>query len=67
MIYAMLPKLTAKQKTALVSAVENGYYGYPRKVKLEYLAKLMKISLSTYQFHLAKAEAKLMPFLVKKF
>lgn len=67
MIYAMLPKLTAKQKNALVLAVANGYYGYPRKTKLKYLAKLMKISLSTYQFHLAKAEAKLMPFLVKKF
>jgi predicted DNA binding protein len=67
MIYAMLPKLTLKQKTALVLAVENGYYGYPRKITLEQLAKQMKLSVSTYQFHLAKAEAKLMPFLTKRY
>ena len=67
MIYAMLPKLTEKQNNALILAIENGYYGYPRKVKLEKLARIMKISTSTYQFHLAKAEAKLMPFLVKRY
>jgi predicted DNA binding protein len=67
MIYAMLPKLTLQQKKALVLAVENGYYGYPRKITLEQLAKQMKLSVSTYQFHLAKAEAKLMPFLMKRY
>ena len=67
MIYAMLPKLTEKQNNALILAIENGYYGYPRKVKLEKLARIMKISTSTYQFHLAKAEAKLMPFLAKRY
>lgn len=66
LIYAMVPKLTEKQKNALILAVENGYYGYPRKIKLVQLAKQMKVSLSTYQFHLAKAEAKLMPFLAKR-
>lgn len=67
MIYAMLPNLTDKQRDSLVLAVENGYYGYPRKVKLDFLARRMGLSLSTFQFHLAKAEAKLMPFLVKRF
>ncbi len=67
MIYAMLPNLTDKQKEALMLAVEKEYYGYPRKVKLENLAKQMNVSLSTFQFHLAKAEAKLMPFLAKRF
>ncbi len=67
MIYSMMPKLTDKQKKAFIMAVENGYYGYPRGIKLEKLAKAMCISTSTYQFHLAKAEAKLMPFLVKRF
>lgn len=67
MIYAMLPKLTEKQRKALISAIENGYYGYPRKITLEKLAKFMKVSTSTYQFHLAKAEAKLMPFLAKRY
>ena len=67
MIYAMLPKLTNKQKKALMLAVENGYYGYPRKITLEKLAKQTNISTSTFQFHLAKAEAKLMPFLVRQY
>jgi predicted DNA binding protein len=66
LIYSMVPKLTDKQKKVLTLAVENGYYGYPRKIKLEQLAKLTNISLSTYQFHLAKAEAKLLPFFAKK-
>lgn len=65
-VYSIMPKLTEKQKKALVLAVEGGYYGYPRRIKLEQLAKGAKISLSTYQFHLAKAEAKLMPFIAKK-
>ncbi len=67
MIYAMLPKLTGQQKTALILAVENGYYGYPRKITLEQLAKQMKLSVSTYQFHLAKAEGKLVPFVMKRY
>ncbi len=67
MIYAMLPKLTSKQKKALMLAVEKGYYGYPRKITLEKLAKQVNLSTSTFQFHLAKAEAKLMPFLVRQY
>lgn len=67
MIYTILPNLTDKQKNVLMLAVERGYYGYPRKIKLYQLAKEMNISLSTFQFHLAKAEAKLMPFLIKRF
>lgn len=65
-IYSMLPKLTEKQKKVLILAVENGYYGYPRKITLKELAKITKISLSTYQFHLAKAEAKVLPFITKR-
>jgi len=65
-VYSMMPKLTEKQKKVLVLAVENGYYGYPRKITLERLAKGAKISLSTYQFHLAKAEAKFIPFIAKR-
>ena len=66
MIYSMLPKLSKKQQEALLLAVENGYYGYPRGITLEKLSKMMKISLSTYQFHLAKAEAKLLPYVSKR-
>lgn len=66
MIYSILPDLTGQQKTAFNLAIESGYYGYPKKIRLVDLAKIMKISLSTFQFHLAKAEAKLMPFFSKK-
>jgi predicted DNA binding protein len=66
MIYSVLPNLTDKQKQAFDLAVESGYYGYPKKVKLISLAKRVGISLSTFQFHLANAEAKLMPFFSKK-
>jgi predicted DNA binding protein len=66
MIYSILPDLTDQQKTAFNLAVEAGYYGYPRKIKLVDLARRMSLSLSTFQFHLAKAEAKLMPFFSKK-
>jgi len=66
MIYSLLPKLTDKQKNVLLLAVKEGYYGYPRKITLEKLAKMAKLSVSTYQFHLAKAEAKLLPFVAKK-
>jgi len=67
MIYAVMPELTDKQKQAISLAIQHGYYNYPRKVMLEQLAKMMKISLSTYRFHLIKAEAKLMPFIAKRF
>lgn len=61
MLFSTHPNLTDRQKKALDLAIENGYYGYPRKIKLEKLAQMMKISLSTYQFHLAKAEEKVLP------
>lgn len=61
MVSSIMPDITDKQRQAISLAIENGYYGYPRKVKLESLAKMMKVSLSTYQFHLAKAEEKLLP------
>jgi len=66
-ILSILPKLTKKQKNALELAEKKGYYEYPRKVKLEQLAKLSRLSLSTYQAHLRKAEKKLLPFIIKKY
>ncbi|MBR9701909.1 hypothetical protein GOV13_03225 [Candidatus Pacearchaeota archaeon] len=65
MIYSMIPTLTEKQKQVFLLAVKHGYFGYPRKVTLQKLAKMSNISLSTFQFHLAKAEAKLLPFVAK--
>ena len=60
----LAPNLTSKQKTALQLAIENGYYNHPRKITLNKLAKIMKISYTTFQFHLRRAENKVMPTLI---
>jgi len=57
----IMPHLSQKQKRAYELAVENGYYVFPRKTHLENLAKIMGVSLSTFQEHLRKAEGKLIP------
>ncbi len=53
--------LSKKQLEAFQSAVEQGYYSYPRKIALPALAKLLGVSKSTLREHLRVAEAKLMP------
>ena len=57
----VLPKLTDLQKKSLELAIQNGYYEMPKKIGLRKLAKLMGVSLSTYQQHLQKAESKIIP------
>ncbi|MEK6921766.1 MAG: helix-turn-helix domain-containing protein [Nanoarchaeota archaeon] len=57
----VLPLLTDLQKKALVLAIQERYYAVPKETNLRALAKLMKISLATYQKHLQKAEAKVLP------
>ncbi len=57
----IMPNLTELQKRALELAVSEGYYHAPKKIGLRQLAKLMKISLATYQKHLQKAESKIIP------
>ncbi|MEI7718724.1 MAG: helix-turn-helix domain-containing protein [archaeon] len=59
----LLPKMSSQQKIAFQLALANGYYGYPRKKDLKDLAKIMGVSISTYQEHLRRAEEKLMPLL----
>ncbi len=59
------PNLTKKQKQAFSLAVLNGYYNYPKNIKMESLGKIMGVSYSTYQEHLKKAENKLIPFISK--
>ena len=54
-------ELTEKQKQAIHEAIINGYYNYPRKIDLEKLSKIMKVSRVTFQEHLRKAESKLIP------
>lgn len=62
----LLPELTVKQKRAMDIAINAGYYEYPKRVKMEVLAKKMGISYSTYQAHLKKAEGKILPEVLKE-
>jgi len=64
-ITKILPEVTQKQKRALDLAIQHGYYDYPKKIKLEELAKIMKVSYSTFQFHLKKAEGQVLPCIYK--
>ena len=57
----MAPDFTDKQKRAFELAVENGYYDIPKRIDLRRLAKVMEISIATYQEHLKRAEAKIIP------
>ena len=63
----LMPKLTEKQKRAIELAIQEGYYKTPRKIDLRKLAKLMGISLATYQQHLRAAEEKLIPNMLAYF
>jgi len=65
-ITRFLPELTKKQKRALEIAISNGYYDYPKKIKMEKLARIMGVSYSTYQAHLKKAEGKIVPSIYKE-
>ena len=56
-----MPQLTEKQKRVFELAVEEGYYDIPKRTELKKLAKLVGISLATYQEHLKRAEAKIIP------
>ena len=58
----IIPKIPEKQKLAFQTAVQNGYYGFPRKLDLSKLGKIMKITAQTFHEHLRKAEEKLLPF-----
>lgn len=56
--------LTDLQRKALESAVENGFYDFPRKNDLEQIAKINKTPRTTFQNHLRKAEEKIMPAVI---
>ncbi|MHA1827770.1 MAG: helix-turn-helix domain-containing protein [Candidatus Heimdallarchaeaceae archaeon] len=61
------PKLTNKQKQAMDMAIKYGYYDYPRKIDVQKLAKLSKLSFSTFHAHLRKAEQKLLPYFFNRY
>lgn len=60
------PELTDNQRKAMELAMNHGYYNIPRAIGLKELASFMKISYSTFQVHLRKAEKKLLPFFFEK-
>ena len=62
----MFPKLPKKQKKAIELAYEKGYYKYPKETNLGKLAKQLKVSKQTLQEHLRRAEAKLLPLILRK-
>jgi hypothetical protein len=61
-IMKIKPELTEKQRKAMELAIQKGYYHSPRKIDMQQLAKLSGLSFSTFQVHLRKAEAKLIPY-----
>lgn len=62
----LMPHLSAKQKTAITLAFEDGYYHWPKKTDFQVLAKRMGVSVSTYREHLKRAEQKILPDLIKQ-
>ncbi|MBW2966515.1 helix-turn-helix domain-containing protein [Candidatus Woesearchaeota archaeon] len=54
------PDLTQHQRDALELAINEGYYQFPKKTDLNKLAKLAKLSKSTFREHLKRAEMKIL-------
>lgn len=52
--------LSEQQEMALKSAIENGYYNWPRKISAQDLAKKLRLNKATLLEHLRKAEIKVM-------
>lgn len=61
----LMPKLTPSQKRAIELAFENGFYDFPKRINMEKLARIMKVSTPTFCEHIKKAEKKLMPDIIK--
>ena len=64
-IISLFPKLPKKQKEAIELAYQLGYYEYPKKINLDKLSQIAKVSKPTFQENLRKAESKLMPLLLR--
>ncbi|MFH1770722.1 MAG: helix-turn-helix domain-containing protein [archaeon] len=59
----LLPEMTSLQKEIIELAINKGYYEIPKKIDIRKLANIKKISHSTFQEHLKKAEKKIIPSL----
>ena len=65
-ILQLFPQLPPKQKEAIELAYGGGYYQFPKKTNLDKLAKILGVSKATFQENLKKAEARIMPLLLRK-
>ncbi|MBA7607984.1 hypothetical protein ES703_15156 [subsurface metagenome] len=63
---AIAPSLTERQKEVFELAIKEGYYDIPKRTNLIKLAKAMNICVATFQEHLKRAEAKIIPKLKMK-
>ena len=61
---ALFSGLTEKQMDALLTAHRHGYYNLPRDADVQAIAAKEKVSRTTFQEHLKKAENKLVAALV---
>tara|TARA_Y100000310_G_scaffold306787_1_gene348234 strand:+ start:1425 stop:2114 length:690 start_codon:yes stop_codon:yes gene_type:complete len=59
--------LTEKQSNALQLAVSHDFYEWPRKISLDEISAIHGMKRRTFQENLRKAEAKLVPKLIKSF
>lgn len=53
-------RLTERQQSAILLALDRGYYAWPREVEARELAEELDIAHSTFLEHLRKAERKLL-------
>ncbi len=58
--------LTSRQSEIFRSAIELGFYNFPKEITLEHLAKKNKTSSSTVCVHLQKIESSLILGIAKK-
>jgi Predicted DNA binding protein len=61
-----LNRLTEKQRRAIVSGYELGYFDCPRKISSEQLAKKLNLAKSTLTVHLRRAERHLLADMLNK-
>jgi predicted DNA binding protein len=52
--------LTAKQRRALITALDNGYYNIPRRATAGKIAEKLRVPRTSYVDHLRKAENKVL-------
>jgi len=52
--------LSEQEKNSIIEAIKLGYYEYPRKINLEELGEILKLSKPTLEQYIRKAEKKIM-------